>query len=175
MPKCIIDSCRSDRIRARGLCKKHWSYEQYGVCINGCIQPAANKKGLCDNCIKRGGNPPYRRNDGKCNKCGNENLINSRCKVCDTHRKKNENLMRRYGISLKEWNDTLTKQGNSCKICNRWSKRFVVDHDHSCCKTKKTCGKCVRGIICENCNRAIGLIDDSTIVLRSMIKYLEGK
>jgi len=30
-----------------------------------------------------------------------------------------------------------------------------VDHDHNCCNGVKSCGKCVRGIICNRCNKAV--------------------
>ena len=172
MNKCKMDGCGSSRIRARGLCAMHWNFEQYGKCKNDCTQPAGNSNGLCANCKKRGGAAPTRKNDGKCNKCKEEYLVNFRCPVCDIRRKKNENLMRRYGISLKQWTEILTKQGNVCKICSRDSEKFVVDHDHSCCSTKNTCGKCIRGIICDKCNKAMGLLDDSQHILKNMIEYL---
>jgi hypothetical protein len=173
MIQCKKEGCLSKKIRARGLCSVHWNQEQYGNCKNGCDQPAGNSNGFCPNCKKRGNTPPSRKNDGKCNKCGIENLIDFRCPVCDIKRKKNENLVRRYGITLKQFNEILTNQGNVCKICSRDSKRFVIDHDHACCDTKKTCGKCIRGIICENCNRALGLVEDSIEILNNMIRYLK--
>ena len=36
---------------------------------------------------------------------------------------------------------------------------FHVDHDHSCCTGEKSCGKCVRGILCLKCNTQIGHIE----------------
>ena len=38
-----------------------------------------------------------------------------------------------------------------------------VDHDHSCCSGKKSCGKCVRGLLCQNCNRALGMFLESIL------------
>lgn len=169
---CVHDGCNSVKIRAKNLCSLHWQYDKYGRCKNGCLSPSNSTKGLCSNCIKRGGVAPQKRNNGKCNKCETA-LIKHRCPTCDINRKKNENLIRRYGISLEQFNSILTSQDNVCKICSRSSKRFVVDHDHGCCETRKTCGNCIRGIICENCNRALGLIEDSKIILNKMIGYLE--
>ena len=36
----------------------------------------------------------------------------------------------------------------------------TIDHDHNCCPYTTSCGKCVRGVICSNCNKAEGLVPD---------------
>jgi hypothetical protein len=104
-------------------------------------------------------------------------VLNSelRCPSCRIKSRKGEALKRKYGITLAQWENILMSQGGVCKICSSDSPRFVVDHDHNCCKDKNTCGKCIRGIICENCNRALGLIKDSKETLKSMIEYLGDK
>jgi hypothetical protein len=159
------------KIHASGLCTIHWRYKKYGQCVNKCFQPANGNSGLCGNCIKRGGIPPASRHNGVCSTCSLP-LIDFRCSTCDTDRKRNEHLIRKYKMPLAAWREILSSQSNLCKICERDSKRFVVDHDHSCCPGQRTCGECVRGIICENCNRALGLIKDSKIILQKMIDYL---
>jgi hypothetical protein len=159
------------KIHALELCTIHWRELKYGLCISGCAQPANGTNGLCPNCIKRGGAAPSTRRDGSCNACHSK-LVDFRCTTCDVRRKKNENLMRNYRISLEVWEDIFSKQGNVCLICSKDSRRFVVDHDHECCPGKKTCGRCIRGIICENCNKTLGLIKDSKETLINMIKYL---
>lgn len=169
---CKIDKCNKP-VRARKLCSEHWNYEQYGKCINTCNQPASSSKGLCHNCRKRKGLPPKKRRDGKCSKCKNNLDQNARCSICRKKEQKRGHLKRKYNIDLETWELILFKQNNLCKICGLNSKRFVVDHDHSCCNKEKTCGKCIRGIICENCNRAIGLVKESSQTLINMINYLQ--
>ncbi len=44
--------------------------------------------------------------------------------------------------------------------------KLMVDHDH-------TTGE-VRGLLCHNCNRAIGLLREDPERLRRAIEYLEG-
>ena len=44
--------------------------------------------------------------------------------------------------------------------------KLVVDHCHAT--------GTVRGLLCHNCNRALGLLHDNTEVLLNAIKYLEG-
>jgi hypothetical protein len=50
--------------------------------------------------------------------------------------------------------------------------RFTIDHDHSCCDSVKTCGRCVRGILCVNCNAGLGNFDDNADLLVLAIEYL---
>ncbi len=49
----------------------------------------------------------------------------------------------------------------------------VADHDRRCCPGKKSCGKCVRGLIHRNCNLVLGYAKDDIQVLRSAANYLE--
>jgi hypothetical protein len=47
-----------------------------------------------------------------------------------------------------------------------------VDHDHSCCDGGYSCGECVRGVLCHNHNRAIGLFRDDPDALNTAAEYL---
>ena len=58
----------------------------------------------------------------------------------------------------------------TCKV----NKATNIDHDHSCCPGNRSCGKCVRGILCTQCNTALGLLKDSKEVLQNLIKYLDN-
>lgn len=72
-----------------------------------------------------------------------------------------------YGLSLAEYDALLMKQGGGCALCGRAKdrRRLPVDHDH---RTKR-----VRGILCEACNRGLGLLGDSPARLRRAVAYLE--
>ena len=66
-----------------------------------------------------------------------------------------------------EWyNTTLLEQGGHCCLCDKLPsiRKFQVDHDHKCCPTdkthRKTCGNCVRGLLCEGCNTTLGYLED---------------
>lgn len=79
-----------------------------------------------------------------------------------------------YGISVKDVENMLKEQDYLCAICNtegfamsdKVYNTLNVDHDH---KTGK-----VRGMLCHNCNRALGLLQDSTEILQKAINYLKG-
>lgn len=49
-----------------------------------------------------------------------------------------------------------------------------VDHDHKCCPGPKSCGKCVRGLLCHTCNVTLGMVNDSFLVLRRLADYAES-
>lgn len=76
-----------------------------------------------------------------------------------------------YGITLEEYDRLRTAQNNRCAICNT-DKAARVHTDHSwrvdhCHDTGK-----VRGLLCHNCNIAMGLLKENTTTLQQMIDYL---
>ena len=81
-----------------------------------------------------------------------------------------------FKIRETEYNDMLKKQHNQCLICKRnrseFKKNFAVDHDHSCCPGKKSCGKCIRGLICFDCNIAIGHFKENPEIIKNAYDYL---
>jgi len=75
---------------------------------------------------------------------------------------------RRYGITLEQYNQMLENQNNVCKICKQScssGRRLAVDHCH-------TTGK-IRGLLCGNCNKALGCFKDDPELIRKAIKYLQ--
>lgn len=73
----------------------------------------------------------------------------------------------RLGITEEEFNQMLEAQGYACAMCREpfaEGQRINSDHDHNCCPkqpkaTAKTCGKCIRGLLCFRCNTALGYIE----------------
>lgn len=91
---------------------------------------------------------------------------------------KDSRLRSTFNITLSEYNDLLDKQGGGCAVCRAkpsdQKRSLHVDHDHSCCNGYRSCGKCVRGILCTKCNTAMGLANESIETLSSMIDYLRS-
>lgn len=69
----------------------------------------------------------------------------------------------KYGISRDAFQIMLAQQNNLCAIC-RTRPPKVVDHNHETLV--------VRGLLCQYCNRGIGLLGDNTTTLVSAIEYL---
>ena len=66
------------------------------------------------------------------------------------------NLKALYGIRLVQYEQMVERQTGVCAICGRpprGRRALDVDHDH-------VTGR-VRGLLCGNCNRAVGLLDEN--------------
>lgn len=70
----------------------------------------------------------------------------------------------KYGITYEEEQNLLRKQGFKCAICGD-TKKLSIDHDHKSGK--------IRMILCGKCNTGIGMFNDSIMLLRKAVKYLE--
>ena len=83
-------------------------------------------------------------------------------------------LRRVYKKTLEDKKREIAEQGGGCAICGRKYPEFILsqDHDHRCCPGKKSCGKCVRGMLCRFCNHALGNVKDNPETLRRMLHYL---
>jgi hypothetical protein len=82
----------------------------------------------------------------------------------------------RLGITEEQFNQMLEAQGYACAICREpfGDQRICADHDHNCCpkvakQTAKTCGKCIRGLLCVPCNTNLGWYE---LVGQSVDAYL---
>jgi hypothetical protein len=79
-------------------------------------------------------------------------------------------LRTNYGITEERYQELLSLQDGKCAICStttptgRW-KVFAVDHNHD---TNE-----VRGLLCNECNRGIGLLKDSPDLLRLAAIYID--
>lgn len=84
-----------------------------------------------------------------------------------------------YNIDLDQYNRLLSKQNGVCGICKSADpgcgrKYLCVDHDHSCCPGEKSCGNCIRGLLCDRCNRGLGQFNDSAGIISNAIEYLKN-
>lgn len=83
-------------------------------------------------------------------------------------------FQRVYGITLKDYEDMYEKQQGLCSICGtegfvmdekRHKMKLVVDHCHET--------GAIRGLLCHNCNRALGLFHDDVGRFEKAIDYLK--
>lgn len=91
----------------------------------------------------------------------------------DKENQHKSSLLRNYNLPYDGYLHFLDKQSGKCAICFAVpDRRLDVDHDHNCCPSTPTCGKCTRGLLCSNCNTAIGLLKESKELFTSALKYL---
>jgi hypothetical protein len=99
----------------------------------------------------------------------------NRKKVYDPVKAKYDKLKRQYNLSPEQYDMMVMVQQGKCLICKR-EEELHVDHDHSCCpENGRSCGKCVRGLLCNNCNNGIGRFKDDIRLLISAANYLQYK
>jgi hypothetical protein len=106
------------------------------------------------------------RHMGYCKSCTAKRSKRSREKLGRRHRK-NIELQRNYGITIEDYDRMYAEQGGRC-VCGAKTSRaksefLFVDHCH---KTGQ-----VRGLLCNRCNRAIGLVEDP-MKLQELADYL---
>lgn len=82
--------------------------------------------------------------------------------------KRDTTLRRTFGITLEEYLKIHDEQGGCCAICNKSvsenGKALAVDHCHSTGK--------IRGLLCDLCNRGLGMFRDNPDSLITAIQYL---
>mgnify|MGYP000125404305 CR=1 FL=1 len=88
-----------------------------------------------------------------------------------SERQRKYQLRDKYGITEEDYNNLLIKQDYSCAICRtdkptgKW-KRFAVDHCHH--------SGDIRGLLCNECNRGMGLLKDNPELLEKAASYLRN-
>lgn len=81
-------------------------------------------------------------------------------------------LKRTYGLTPYQYELLFMKQDGKCALCGQEMDRPHVDHDHSCCPGKETCGKCVRGMLCLSCNTSLSYYED-VARMKMALAYLD--
>jgi hypothetical protein len=73
-----------------------------------------------------------------------------------------------YGITVEQFTWLLESQGYACGMCREpfdaeqldGEQPIRIDHDHAHCEAKnRSCGDCVRGLLCHGCNVSLGHIE----------------
>lgn len=105
--------------------------------------------------------------------------VRPECKTCTAAKRKERynvqsvrvnNLNKKFKGKdpIKFYEDSFKKQKGCCAICsspeNGRYNHLSIDHDHST--------GVLRGLLCNNCNRALGLFKDNADVLLKAVDYL---
>lgn len=112
--------------------------------------------------------------EGRCKYCKGELDLNKRCPPCVTirnreryrsdpdyaRRRRIANKLSLYGITREEY-DALVWECCGCGV----TENLAIDHNHGTGE--------VRGILCKNCNSAIGLLKENLETMKNLMTYLE--
>lgn len=172
--ECKIDGC-TDPAERSGLCNQHLRLlsESRPACIEYGCGAARFKRARCEfhyhvwyaayagdtlrnKCLRH-----------DCQRPGGKNT-----RLCKVHYKQ----AWLYGLSTDEYMELWHTPWCSNPECKSMD-RLRIDHDHACCPNirdrNRGCGKCVRGLLCHQCNVALGMVNDDVNRLRGLVEYLQ--
>lgn len=174
---CKFPGCRYlDAPDGDGYCRHHWRQQSLGyqlVPLKGTpnrgrlvvVRDTYGNK-LCPPCGEWKPEHDFSKNSKS------SDGLNGRCRRCHASAQKKA----KYGIDLGEFEALLEAQGGQCAICPATARadgvRLSIDHDHACCPGTLSCGKCIRGLLCPDCNRGLGLFRDNIQSLLRAAEYL---
>lgn len=81
-----------------------------------------------------------------------KDLLRPNCKSCESIRNRVSHLKTTYNLSIEDYSALYKAQNGECKICSKHKDVLCVDHCH---KTKNN-----RGLLCDKCNAALGMLDE---------------
>ena len=169
------ETCGRKRVAVREgmlVCSKHRRrYERWGsVYAYERIYETREGQRWCKDCQEwRPSNEFYQRK----NKTGDRVPYG----YCRTHTKLRTRAWR-YQVAPEVIVLLLKQQQGCCAVCGSndpgLDRDWHIDHDHSCCGAGRSCGDCIRGLLCHKCNLMIGWAGDDVVKLQSAIDYLQG-
>ncbi|WP_406164266.1 endonuclease VII domain-containing protein [Streptomyces canus] len=93
--------------------------------------------------------------------------LSTTCKPCGR--------LTNYNVTPERFAAMLEAQGGVCAVClaaDGSGRELSVDHDHRCCSGPRSCGRCVRGLLCTRCNLGLGRLGDSSNRVGAALQYL---
>lgn len=103
----------------------------------------------------------------KCRKCQSTYVVAWQRGV---GKEKHRSIVRkcRAGFTQQEFDQKLAEQGGVCAVCKQPpSESRTLDSDHCHASGVK------RGLLCNKCNQALGLFNDSPLLLQAALDYPE--
>jgi len=176
--KCVVTGCESRRMLYRDTCRDHSS--KYVCWAPSCELDVVTGTRYCE--AHRGGRYLIR----KCDICGLEEKVNKQQlqrRFCDRCRHEEGKFLRRvmaHGVEAdvaRQW-----LRNPQCALCGQSyglnNKAHFIDHDHQCCPGATGCSKCVRGLLCRQCNTNLGGVESllrREIDIRVVIAYVKSR
>ena len=110
---------------------------------------------------------------GRCRECA-KRQTNKHWSSLSDREKLRRKIVYYYHLTLEQYDALLDIQQGVCAVCKTSDpgpRGWHIDHDHQCCpKDSRSCGRCVRGLLCGRCNRWLGYYEE---LADSSQKYLD--
>jgi hypothetical protein len=146
-------------------------YERDGVCtVDDCGRPRGDGDGeLCTMHYRR------KQRRGAAGDALRERAPAGEATWNDPDVSRHKKLRLEYGLTIEAYDEMLRRQGGGCAVCGAteggWARSkakrsMCVDHDHE--------SGHVRGLLCQRCNRGIGLLQDDPVILEAAARYLRA-
>lgn len=142
-----------------------------------------DKRRTCNQCVREKNRRNYKPHPRKsklfCKYGHNISMVGrdsqGACKEC----RRNRSLKLDHHILPEQYNKLLKLQNGKCKLCEKDEFKFKyklsIDHDHKCCPGKKSCGNCIRGLLCPQCNWSLGVLENIEFCSKATIYLKEYK
>ena len=75
-----------------------------------------------------------------------------------------------HGFTANERDALVAAQGGACAICGRTDQPLQVDHDHAVSPSRYGTRAAYRGMVCQRCNSALGLLGDENV--EALARYM---
>lgn len=186
---CSVASCENNA-SAKGLCKTHYGRHLRGARLDAPIPvPRTTMKCNFSDCNRRVAGYGLCVTHRKQQRDGRElrPIVNRFTKYeieictisgCDRHHHAQGMCQRHFSRASRHKLSSVQFQAllliDDCPICHdeMTEKSGAIDHDHACCPGERTCGKCIRGMICVRCNAGIGYFANDPGILMAAVDYL---
>lgn len=93
-------------------------------------------------------------------------------------------LKTNFNLTPDQYSWLLSEQEAKCFLCKCSESKvdsrtglpmaLAVDHDHRCCSvSNKSCGECIRHLLCSSCNLVVGKIESKPALIHRFADYID--
>lgn len=140
-------------------CKEPKKFQEFYKQKNGKF----GLSGKCKSCCSENGKRSYKNDPERFKKTTQRYFENN------PGARQRTRIKYHYNLTMEEYQKLIEEHENKCAVCDKprseLKKELDIDHCH-------TTGK-IRGLLCPNCNKALGLLNDDPSVIERLLNYIK--